>query len=119
LEVRSLTPEPFYSDEYAQEYGVDMPGKPMYIRRINITERDCMVGKIQKWGNSLAVRIPKSVAVGANLSCGGGVKLSVQEGGIFITSIRKRKTLDDVVSGITKKNRHKAVDCGSVGREQW
>jgi len=78
-----------------------------------------MTSKVQKWGNSLAVRIPKSIALDANLICGGGVAFSVTSAGVLLKAVKTKKTLDEVIAGITKKNRHRAADCGSIGREAW
>lgn len=79
-----------------------------------------MESKIQKWGNSLALRIPKSFADEVNLACGGSVKISERDGGILIMPIhRKKRTLDEMVSGITKQNRYDEIDSGITGKEKF
>jgi antitoxin MazE len=79
-----------------------------------------MESKIQKWGNSLALRIPKSFADEVSLACGGSVKISERDGGILIMPIRRKKrTLDEMVSKITKQNRHDEIDSGITGKEKF
>ena len=79
-----------------------------------------MQGRIGKWGNSLALRIPNSVAQEALVSEGRPVEISVDHGSIVITPIDTvpRYSLDQLVAGITEENRHEETDTGSaVGNE--
>ena len=80
-----------------------------------------MRAKIQKWGNSLAVRIPKALAELVELSDGREVELSVEDGKMIVQPARKRRyTLDELVAGITDENRHEEIGTGpSVGNEAW
>ena len=80
-----------------------------------------MITKVQKWGNSLAVRIPRSVVRETQLSSGGTVDLSVHEGSIVIAPSRRRRyKLADLLKGVTKDNRHSEIATGDpVGREAW
>jgi len=80
-----------------------------------------MITKIQKWGNSLAVRIPRSVAQDTHLSSGNAVDVAVQDGQILIAPARRpRFRLDELLRGVTTQNRHGACDSGAaVGREAW
>jgi antitoxin MazE len=77
--------------------------------------------QVQKWGNSLALRIPKSFAAETALASGADVDLTVDAGRLIITPVRKQRyTLDELVAGITPENRHAEVDTGaSVGNEAW
>lgn len=78
-----------------------------------------MNARIQKWGNSLAIRIPKALADETRLTAGADVDLSLVEGKLVI-SARKRYALAELVDGITEANRHAEVDTGeAVGREAW
>ncbi|WP_082819187.1 AbrB/MazE/SpoVT family DNA-binding domain-containing protein [Cupriavidus nantongensis] len=52
--------------------------------------RKSATSTIQKWGNSLAVRIPTAVARSANFSEGQEVELSVDEIGITIRPVGRR-----------------------------
>jgi antitoxin MazE len=76
---------------------------------------------IQKWGNSLALRIPKAVARDTKLKNGSVVNLAVRKGMVVIEPAKKAKyQLDDLLKGVSKKNIHRSVDTGpAVGREVW
>ena len=80
-----------------------------------------MVTKVQKWGNSLAVRIPKALARQIEAESGCDVDLAVEDGRLIVTPVnRHRYTLEELVAGITPENRHGEIDTGpSVGREAW
>ena len=75
--------------------------------------------KIQQWGNSLALRIPKAFAVEAKLHKGVIVDVSEEGGKIILTPIKKEIiTLKDLLSGVTKKNIHGEISTGRrVGKE--
>ena len=80
-----------------------------------------MTTKVQKWGNSLAVRLPKALAEESRLREGSEVAFKVQGANIIISSsVKPRYTLKELVKGITKKNRHKEIDWGPArGKEIW
>ena len=80
-----------------------------------------MIAKIQKWGNSLAVRIPKAIAEDTHLSYGKSVDLAVHEGQIIIAPSQKQRfKLNDLLRGITSENKHAEIECGdAVGNEAW
>jgi antitoxin MazE len=79
-----------------------------------------MDGKIRRWGNSLAVRIPKAFAEEAGLDENSNVDISVEGKTITIRPARKKYTLDELLKGITPENRHELVDWGPpVGKEIW
>ncbi len=76
--------------------------------------------RVQKWGNSLAVRIPKPFAEGAGLQPSSEVEVSLEKGEVRLSPVRPRWTLRQLLSGVTKKNIHLEVDAGPpVGREAW
>ncbi len=77
--------------------------------------------QLAKWGNSLAVRIPKAVAEDAQLREGESVQVTVdREGSLVIKAIRRKYQLSKLVSGITPKNRHEETDWGEpLGKEIW
>ena len=76
---------------------------------------------IQKWGNSLAVRIPKAFVKEAHVACGARVDLSVDDGKIVIDPHAEPEyRLEDLLKGVTKRNLHAEVSTGeAVGREVW
>jgi antitoxin MazE len=80
-----------------------------------------MRAKIQKWGNSLGVRLPKVLADDVRLAEGSMVELLVDRGRVLLDPVvEPRYSLDELVAGITSKNRHKSVDWGRPqGGEVW
>lgn len=80
-----------------------------------------MTSRVQKWGNSLALRIPKPLAADAGLKDNSPVELSLCEGRLVITPVAKPAvSLDDLLAKVTKKNLHREVDTGPArGREVW
>ena len=76
--------------------------------------------RVQKWGNSLAVRIPKPFAEGAGLRPSSEVEVSLEKGVVRLSPVRPRWKLRLLLSGVTKRNLHAEVDAGpAVGREVW
>lgn len=77
--------------------------------------------QVQKWGNSLALRIPKSFAAETELSLGSDVDLTIEDGRLVVTPLSKPKhTLEELLARVTPENRHDEVDTGpSVGAEAW
>jgi antitoxin MazE len=77
--------------------------------------------KILRWGNSLAVRLPKNLADMLKLTEGASVKLDSSRGRLIIERLPEpRKELDELIAGITPGNRHPETETDkSVGREQW
>lgn len=76
--------------------------------------------KIQRWGNSLGLRIPKSFAEEARVEAGSTVDLSIEEGELVIRPTRRRYDLRSLVNAINKSNIHESIDTGEpVGREDW
>ena len=80
-----------------------------------------MTTKIQQWGNSLALRIPKAFAVEANLYKGAVVDVSEEGGKIILTPVKKRIfTLKGLLAGVTKENIHSEISTGKrIGKEVW
>ena len=79
-----------------------------------------MKTRVQKWGNSLAVRIPKPFAEGAGLLASSEVEVSLEKGVVRLTPIRPRWKLDQLLAGVRKRNLHSEVESGpAVGREAW
>lgn len=76
---------------------------------------------VSKWGNSLAVRIPRSLAREAQLAEGDSLTMDMDaEGRIVMSSARKTYKLSELVAGITPKNLHRAIDWGKPeGKEIW
>jgi antitoxin MazE len=80
-----------------------------------------MQTKIQKWGNSLAVRIPKSFAEEAGVTAGSEVHLTVRDDGLLVQPAKMRNPkLRDLLRQVKRSNRHGEVKTGRpVGKETW
>jgi antitoxin MazE len=80
-----------------------------------------MQTKIKKWGNSLALRIPKSFALNANLRQDELVDLSIEKERIIITPIgQKEYSLDELLESVSESNLHGEFDTGApAGKEIW
>jgi len=78
-----------------------------------------MKAKIQKWGNSLAVRVPKGIAEEAGVKSNDVVEMKVEDGKIvLLPEIALEYRLDDLLEGITDGNLHSVVETGEpIGRE--
>ncbi len=82
-----------------------------------------MRAQILKWGNSLAVRIPKSIAEEAELKAGDPLEIEVADrGAVQLNRVGKIPTLAKLVAQITPENRYAEIESGpEVGREavEW
>ena len=80
-----------------------------------------MQARIQKWGNSLALRIPKSFAVETRLEEGTLVEVSLRDGTLIVSPLRQPiVTLADLLKDVTEQNLHHEVETGpAVGGEVW
>jgi len=76
--------------------------------------------KIQKWGNSLAVRIPKAFAMEAQVAYGTTVDLSVEDGKIImVPQAEPAFRLEELFQAVNKRNLHGEVESGdAVGRRR-
>jgi antitoxin MazE len=75
-----------------------------------------------KWGNSLAVRIPKPVAEKAHMREGDPIFVEARKGRVEIRSVDRIPTLEELVAQITPENRYEETDWGrDVGKEvvEW
>ena len=68
--------------------------------------------QLAKWGNSLAVRIPKAVAEQAHLREGDSILVEAVKGRIELRPAERIPTLEELVAQITPENRHKETDWG-------
>lgn len=82
--------------------------------------RNSMDATIQKWGNSLAVRIPQAVARQIGIAEGDGVRLEVDANALVMRPAKPKYRLGDLVRKIGPKNRPGEMDWGAPqGREMW
>jgi antitoxin MazE len=79
-----------------------------------------VVTRVQKWGNSLGLRIPKALAAEAKVGEGCPVELSIEKGALLVRPLRRRYTLDELLTQVTKSNIHGELSSGApMGREAW
>ncbi|HEY7424075.1 MAG TPA: AbrB/MazE/SpoVT family DNA-binding domain-containing protein [Gemmataceae bacterium] len=80
-----------------------------------------MKTRVRKWGNSLALRIPKSFAAEVRLTEDTPVELSLVEGKLVVQPLAQPPlTLDELLQGVTDENLHGEWDTGpAVGKEVW
>ena len=79
-----------------------------------------MVTRVQKWGNSLALRIPQSFAVQVKVAAGTAVDIAVEKGQLVVRPVRQRYRLRDLLKAVDRRNVHAEVQTGRpVGRETW
>jgi len=72
--------------------------------------------KVRKWGDSLAVRIPNSIALKVGLAVGDELDIEFESGIVVLMPRRKSKyRLKDLVDAITDENLHESVDAGESG----
>lgn len=77
--------------------------------------------RIRKWGNSLALRIPRSFAAEAQVEEGSTVDITVEGGSLRVRPVRARRyVLSELLEGVSRRNLHAEVEWGeAVGREAW
>ncbi len=80
-----------------------------------------MLTRIQEWGNSLGLRIPKAFADEARVTAGSTVDISLDDGGLIIRPVRSPSyRLEDLLSEVTSDNLHEEIATGDrAGREVW
>lgn len=77
-----------------------------------------MPTRVQRWGSSLAVRIPKPLAERIGLRPGALVDLEAEGGALRVRPAEY--TLDGLLNAVTDENLHREVDTGgSAGGEAW
>jgi antitoxin MazE len=77
-----------------------------------------MKTRIQKWGNSLATRLPKSFAEGLELAEGSPIEMTLEEGTIIIKPDRDRAwDLEALLDDVTEENIHPAWETGEAAIE--
>jgi antitoxin MazE len=76
--------------------------------------------RIAKWGNSLAVRLPKPFMEELGLVEGAEVEITLRDGQLVLSAAVREYALKELVDGITAANRHQETDWGRPrGREGW
>jgi antitoxin MazE len=76
--------------------------------------------RVHKWGNSLGIRIQKSVADQIDLQEHTEVRITVRDNALIITPLPRKVTLESLLDGVTPENIHAEIDFGAPrGKEVW
>ena len=79
-----------------------------------------MTTKIARWGNSYAIRLPKEALDKLSLREGSSVVVSAEATNIRIKPVRSKETLSELISRISRDNKHEIVSWGgNKGGEIW
>lgn len=80
-----------------------------------------MKTRVRRWGNSLGVRLPKSVTRDSGIEEGCELEIRLENGHVVLRPVRSdRYSLDDLLGGIRKSNLHEEVSTGDPrGNETW
>lgn len=79
-----------------------------------------MITIVQKWGNSLAVRLPKAVADQIAVSEGEELEMKVVENSLILRTAKRKYSLSELLDHVTPKNLHGEIDWGKPkGKEAW
>ena len=77
-----------------------------------------MQAVVQKWGNSLGLRIPSLWAKDNNVKNGSKVEVIAEKGKMLI--LPQKKSLEDVMHFVTDENIHSEIETfEAVGKEEW
>jgi antitoxin MazE len=81
--------------------------------------RDDMTTTVQKWGNSLALRIPSSLAKDIHLRRGSVVEVAVVDGNMVLKPKGKRRfSLSQLLKGVSRENLHSEQDWGGAAGQE-
>lgn len=80
-----------------------------------------MEARVQKWGNSLALRIPKPFAAEVGIEDNSPVQIELMQGRLVITPVAElHPTLEELLARVTEGNLHGEITTGpAVGCETW
>lgn len=79
-----------------------------------------MKTKIQKWGNSLGVRLPKSITEQKALRAGAGVVVELKNNQIVIEAVEPELSLESMVAKVNEHNLHSETEWSDAkGNEIW
>lgn len=77
-----------------------------------------MQAVVQKWGNSLGLRIPSLWAKDNNIKNGSKIEIIAEKGKMIL--LPQKKSLEDVMNLVTDKNLHSEINTfEAVGKEEW
>lgn len=75
---------------------------------------------LSKWGNSLAVRIPKPIADDLQITSGTEVQIEIHGNVLQVKPIQTEFNLEQLLKKVNKNNIHAEIKSGKpVGKEIW
>jgi antitoxin MazE len=75
---------------------------------------------VQKWGNSLAIRIPKNITKDIQISKGSSMNMQVENGNLILSPSKKEYVLKELLKHVTQENMHSEISTGDpMGGEIW
>ena len=78
-----------------------------------------MFVQISRWGNSLGLRLPRSMAEQIGVGVGGRVEIVCEGDRLIVRAAKPRRTLDDLLANMTPERMSEAFDWGdNLGRER-
>ena len=78
-----------------------------------------MTVPLRKWGNSLAIRIPKDIATTLSIEYNSLLTLAIIDG-MLVIKPQKKTRLESLVSQISSENLHNEISTGGIiGNEEW
>ena len=91
-------------------------GEAVASRLVSLySRRPAVQTRVQKWGNSLGVRIPRGLAEEVGIGAGTEVSLSAKDGELVVKpSVPARLSLDDLLAEVSEENLHTSIDTGSA-----
>lgn len=80
-----------------------------------------MRARVQRWGNSLALRIPRAFAAETAIDQGSEVELTLEHGRLVVTPVTEQPySLDALLAQVTAENLHGEIQTGAAeGEEAW
>ncbi len=80
-----------------------------------------MIGQIDKWGNSLAIRVPKAIAEQLNWDQKTRVRETIVDGKLVIETVQSPVySLEQMLEAVTADNLHAEISTGpALGQEVW
>jgi antitoxin MazE len=76
--------------------------------------------KLVRWGNGMAIRIPKALLRDANLQEGDTLSLTVRSGAIVAKPVKTKPVLEDLLAKVSPENVHGEMEWGKPrGKEAW
>lgn len=79
-----------------------------------------MKTKVKKWGNSYAIRLPKSITDELMILEDSPMTVEKEGDKIILKKLSKEEELEELLSQITPENKHEEVDWGPPrGNEFW